>query len=508
MSEHRDQLTPTPFEPAAQQPASAPAPSTAEQSRRWLIPALLALLLLAASLIFILPQLGKEATTEPSNSTPSPEQVAATQNSPRPNTAEPPAATPWSDAQQARWRKEAQEVLAQLLELQEELQQRAVEQWAAEPYSAALSDAAKADELYKQREFVAARDSYQAALVQLQSIQAGIPQTVSEQLALAEQAIEAGQLEQLRSALEKISLLAPDHEALPALRERAAQLPDLVAKLEQASAAEAEHKLDAAVSALQAAMKLDPEHKRAAGELARVTEAYNNLRFNQAMSEGYAALDDKRFNQARQSFQQARTLRPDDLAASRALQELHSAESAHQLISLKSKGARQEQQEQWQQALQTYQQALKLDPSVIYAQEGLQRAQPRAQLEQQLQALINKPQRLSDPAVAKASAQLLAKSRQIAAPGPVLQQQIKQLEQVLEKANTTVSVTLRSDQQTSVTIYKVARLGQFSERQIDLRPGNYTAVGSRDGYRDVRRDFSISSEGSAEPIVIVCTEAI
>lgn len=69
-------------------------------------------------------------------------------------------------------------------------------------------------------------------------------------------------------------------------------------------------------------------------------------------------------------------------------------------------------------------------------------------------------------------------------------------------------VTLHSDQQTEVTVYKVARLGQFDQRELELRPGSYTAVGSRMGYRDVRVEFSVAAEGAPPAVTVVCTERI
>jgi len=42
---------------------------------------------------------------------------------------------------------------------------------------------------------------------------------------------------------------------------------------------------------------------------------------------------------------------------------------------------------------------------------------------------------------------------------------------------------------TDVSIYKVGKLGNFTETELTLRPGIYVAVGSRPGYRDVRLEF-------------------
>jgi hypothetical protein len=90
----------------------------------------------------------------------------------------------------------------------------------------------------------------------------------------------------------------------------------------------------------------------------------------------------------------------------------------------------------------------------------------------------------------------------------VLTRQIEQLDRLLELANTPVSVTLRSDLETEVIVYKVARLGRFDQRELTLRPGTYTAVGTRRGYRDVRHEFKVGHDGAPPSLTIACTEPI
>ncbi len=57
-------------------------------------------------------------------------------------------------------------------------------------------------------------------------------------------------------------------------------------------------------------------------------------------------------------------------------------------------------------------------------------------------------------------------------------------------------------------VYKVAKLGRFKEHELTLRPGNYTALGTRIGYRDVRQNFTITADSTPPPVTIICTEPI
>ena len=190
------------------------------------------------------------------------------------------------------------------------------------------------------------------------------------------------------------------------------------------------------------------------------------------------------------------------------LQDVDSAETAHHLAELQHSGAAHEAREQWAEAVLVFEQALQVDDNLLFAQEGLQRSRVRARLDEQFRSAIEDTDRLSDIKVADATAQLLRHATTISPRGPLLEQQMEQLEAVLEKANTPIAVTLRSDMETEVTLRKVARLGRFQLQQLSLRPGTYVAVGIREGYRDVRLTFSIGHDKEPPTVVIVCTEQI
>ena len=50
--------------------------------------------------------------------------------------------------------------------------------------------------------------------------------------------------------------------------------------------------------------------------------------------------------------------------------------------------------------------------------------------------------------------------------------------------------------------------GAGNYKIIELRPGTYTAIGSRDGYRDVRRTFTVVPGRTIEPVNVICVEPI
>ena len=129
-------------------------------------------------------------------------------------------------------------------------------------------------------------------------------------------------------------------------------------------------------------------------------------------------------------------------------------------------------------------------------------------LDDELENTIANAQGLNREDAWQGGKRLLDEAGAIPNPGRRLSRQISSLEQVLAVAATPALVQLRSDGLTQVTIYHVGRLGSFDNRVMQLRPGAYTAIGTRDGYRDVRRDFVVAPEGLSDPLVLVCTEPI
>ncbi len=93
-------------------------------------------------------------------------------------------------------------------------------------------------------------------------------------------------------------------------------------------------------------------------------------------------------------------------------------------------------------------------------------------------------------------------------PGPVLQQQVSTLRNVLKASQTPIQVMLTSDSTTDVTLFRVAKLGVFDKTAVSLKPGRYIVAGTRMGFRDVRVEFTVTDQGLDEPIRVSCNEAI
>jgi tetratricopeptide (TPR) repeat protein len=230
--------------------------------------------------------------------------------------------------------------------------------------------------------------------------------------------------------------------------------------------------------------------------------------YTKAAGEGFAALGAGQLDKARRSFEKARALRPDGSEALDGLRRVDAARAGHALSLQRAEAEDLEDEERWQDALDAYDAALRQNGSLAWAQEGRSRAGARLQLGDSLQALIDHPDRLSNPHLRDQAAMLLQTAQQQPTSGPVLRTQISRLTALLPSLDKPVRLSLVSDNRTQVTIPNVGSFGSFARRDIELKPGRYTVIGTRDGYREVRRDITVSPGEEYLTVNVSCSEPI
>jgi len=466
------------------------------QQRRSTWVALAVCVLLALAVIFVLPALVTPPTTAP---------VAIdTGDNTRPAVAE----SPFRDAQLADARRAAQDILAQILEAKSALEDKNVQTWGAQPLEEALQFATTGDQQYRQRDFNLAQQSYQQALDHLQALEASIPQRLSAALKAGREALENGDAGEAGEQFNLALALDPDNEEASIGLERTAVLDEVAALLQRADIAVQNGRPEKARELYQQALNLDPQATEATRGIARIDEQLNDRAFNDAMSRGLAALENHQYGRAKAAFNEAVKLKPDDRAARTALDQASNAATRQTVQALIKNAAALEADEQWQRAEDTYARALAIDASLMPARLGQLRSRARAELDERIQKILDEPLRLSSDKVLAQARQTLADARGIRQPGARLSGQIDRLEQVLSAAVTPQTIEFLSDSDTRVTLYKVGELGQFNRKQLSLVPGNYVAVGSRPGYRDVRVEFQVSQAGRDKPVIVVCTEPV
>jgi hypothetical protein len=226
------------------------------------------------------------------------------------------------------------------------------------------------------------------------------------------------------------------------------------------------------------------------------------------MSQGFSALDKDNFAAANQAFKKAGTVYANHPSVAQAMSQVKTRQSQILVSRQMEQATSHESREQWQQALDVYQSLLATDPSLTSAKVRTIRVEVRAQLDSQINKILADPLKLVSSSLYRSGQRLLKDARGIAKPGPVLTQQIADLNKTLRQSRNSIDVVLQSDSLTDVTLFRVKKLGAFKQTSVLLRPGRYIAAGKRLGYRDVRVEFTITGEPMPDPILVSCSEAI
>ena len=463
-----------------------------------------ALLAAAALVIFLLP-----AWIGPPVSVPDPSPVVAGNSQPVAATATDSSAdSPWEQAQESTLRRETQGILEQILDAKKDLDEHAVTIWAGAEYEQALQSARSGDDLYNQRDFNGARTHYDQALAKFKELQQRVDIVFNDAISRGKKALADGDSDAALKAFDLALAIDSQDRSAGQGRERAEKLDEVLALLKQGDNLLENGQLEEAQQVYRRVLDLDDQSDRAKQQIAVVGQRILDRQFNRQMSAGFTALYNGQLEKAQQAFTDAVKSKPSSAEARSALNQSQQQITARNIGSLIAQAQTFENSERWQDALAKYAAALELDPALTAAQTGKERASLRAQIHERLEHILAQPKRLYDAGVLDETGVFYRKIRALADPGPVLSVQLDRLEQLLSRMSAPVSVQLLSDNLTTVTLYKVGELGYFASREISLRPGRYVAVGIREGYRDVRVEFTVDPDTPAPVVEIRADDKI
>lgn len=467
--------------------------------RAVVLAALAALLAALAFVVVVLPDLVAQR----------PAQVASDEADPAraPEPAPPPTAASQPDAT-AVARQRAGAVLGEVLRMQTMLREDRVELWAPQDFAAASETVTAADAAFAEGRFAQALEAYSRALEALRAIDASREERLHRALAAGQAALEGGDGEAAARHFRIALAVEPAHRQAQAGLERARTMVRVNALLAEGRRHEAGGDEERALEAYREALALDPQAADARAAAGRIAARIEAREFREAMSAGLEALAAGRFDAAREGLARARTLKPDSPAVADATARLEEAVTLERIGRLLKDARRLESEERWAEARETYEQVLAIDASVQSAQAGVRRARELAELHARLDRYLDEPSRLTSEQPLQAAMRLQDAARTMDHRGERLERKLAMLDVLIEQALTPIPVTLVSDNRTEVLLYRVGNLGRFEERELMLRPGSYTALGRRPGYRDVRLEFRLRPGQSAETLVVRCEEPV
>ncbi len=465
------------------------------------------LVLLAAAVVFVLPGYVSEAAAPAPRSAENPAPADAAKAADRTAPAATAGQSPWQQAQADRERAESKAALDALLAVQYGLQERKVESWAPTEFAAATAIAQQGDAAYRESRFAAATALYRDGEAQLKSLRDGIPARLEARLAAADAAFAAGDQAAALAAFGEAAAIEPANERARNGLARAARLDQLNSLRGAGTAQESSGQFGPAAASYREALALDGAWEPARAALAAVEAKISAERSAARVSSGYSALAAGHLEEARGEFRSALALGAGT-AAREGLQQAEFQLGQQGIGALLQAATEAQGAEDWKQALQSYEAALAIDASLGPARSGRERARTRLALDEALTRLAAQPAKLASDNARSAADKLIAAAASIPDPGARLSAQIAKARSALVSMRTEIPVQLRSDGTTDVIVFRVGSLGSFTEKQIELLPGDYVVVGRRDGYRDVRVEFALRPGAPPPPVTVQCGQKI
>jgi hypothetical protein len=489
-----------PLAPAWQRPAPEPdsAALRREGFRRGLLVAAFVTLVTAAGVVFF--ALPRWVAERPAAAPP-----AAGAGKPA---ASAPSAAEDALARSEEARRAAEELAPKVRARLAALEKRAAGLWGGERFAAGKSGLAAFEQASANGEHPAALERLRAADADLQAVEQQLPAQLAAVLAAGSAALERGDVVEASARFELAQRIEPGNAAAARGLARVATAEQVRIAVAEALRLEGAGQTEAAVAGFRKALQLDPEARAARDGLARLAARGTATAHEAAIARGLAAQARGDQAAARAAFAEAQRLRPDSAEAREGLAQLERAAGDEALAGVLARAEAAERAQRWRDALAAYREALGANQNLLAAQRGVERVEPSAQLEAELESYLSRPERLFSQEVRAAARTTVRGVEALPAPNDMLRGQSARLAELLTAAETPVRVALESDKLTSVTIYRIGQLGAFDRREMDLLPGRYTVVGTRSGYRDVRREVTVLPGRAPGTVEIRCEEPI
>ena len=486
------------------------------------------LFVIAAAVIFWLPKVSKMphdmSSKKESNTSPVPDENRALHGDRRPKERAPQESSdPSGDEAASEQDKELyRQARARWLEKRAWAEVKNMPVWGGEPYKKAVLLAKKAEDAALSVRHGRSGPSYRQAAELYQKAAAILSKLERDRPAIFKKALEDGQRALANwdaKGAEKAFSIAlsadPDSRQAAAGLRRAKSLDEvhaLLLKADKLLAPEADmEELKEAAMLLESALKLDSSCKPAETLLSRTRERIKKERFQRALGQGISALAAGRLTAAAKALRTAQALYPEDPAVLDLSKRLKAARKAAQLKTLLRQADAAFKKEDFQAAAGLCRKALTADPLSLEARACLDRAEKLMAVEAGLKKIVSDPMRLMEEGPYKEAANLVEEAKKgldALSPGGRLSALLHQADRIVRLARRPVLVTITSDNETDVVIYRVGRLGRFSKRSIRLLPGRYVLAGSRRGYRDVRVKLEIPPGSERVDVQVGCNDPL
>ncbi len=390
--------------------------------------------------------------------------------------------------------------------------------WSNEDYKEALAIAEKA-ELFKQdKQFDLANKHYNKAIAIIEKVLEGKEQIQNELIEKANTALEKENLNEAKQLFEQAQSIDANNDKILKGLYRLENRNEVNKIFLLVNENENNQHLDTAIKNLQRILSIEQDHRKAKDKLIIIKDKKSKIDYDNAINETLNALENNNLKKAQQTLTIAKNINSSDPVISELTIRINEETKSIAINSLQNKAINLEKKEHWQSALDSYRNILKYDPDTSNALINVQRVKLYIKINELLDNIILKSERLQDDNILNSSNNTLVyieseyeEKQNFLYPlskTPNLAKKIITAKKLLSEASRDIPVTIKSDNETDIVIYKIGKFGKLNEKSIYLKPGRYTIVGKRDGYRDFRKLIQIKASDQLVNVNVLCREKI
>ncbi len=422
----------------------------------------------------------------------------------QPNNAE---ETPFAATQRRLARERSQKSLAEFVERQIELEENMqVAAWGQTLLDEALAQATAGDAAFANERYEEAMAAYEQANVAIAAVIDKGNELFQTNLDEGLAAIEIKNPQLAAEKLAAAELIKPKSTSVQAAIARNDKLPRVISLIRTARNHELAERYPDALTTYREVLTLDPQTKGIEAMMSEAENRQTQMDVARHLSNGFAALEGKRFDAARAAFNRALNLDPGNDIARGGLQQVAENNDLSVIARHRQTADAAMRDENWSTALTEYEAVLALDGNIQFAVTGRRQAQEHDRAHKLLDAISREPQRLSSQSLYLQAEEILASATQLEFRGPTLNGLIEETTTLLKLYKEPVEVVLTSDNATDIVVSNLGRLGFFTTKTITVRPGEYTIRGSQAGCRDLYLTVEILP--GIEPLDLSCPERL
>ena len=399
-------------------------------------------------------------------------------------------------------------LISSIENLDTRLRSQAASLWETEASTMVQSGLLEADTHLKNGEIQIALSRLGEIEANLRSLMEQGEKHFQESLRAGLDALNSGDGDRAKEWLMTAQALRPDDPFVAQQLNRAETIDQVFAHFEQGRSYEDQGLYSLARVEYGKALDLDPDSVNINSRLQAINQELNREIFETTARDGMAALAAGNGDSAVELLEKATALMPGDIQTRNALQDARELQRRQRVDRLVATGERELENRAWLAAQNAFEEALDYEPSSQAAQEGLSRAQAKIELEAQIKVILLEAESFERNGELEKALIVLREGRQIADPLGAITEKINFLEEILAEQSKPQKVTILSDNLTNIQIYHVGNFEPTHQLNLELRPGEYTVVGSRLMYRDVRHTLWVEVGESPKPLEVICTEKL